>query len=87
MNEKNEGEDTPLTNTEHARNAMRALVILEKTANKMGGHIRPKITTKPSKYEIEGDGKAISVSLKLFFNPRLLREYIEQYPSQGGDNG
>jgi hypothetical protein len=81
MNEENDKEEkVPRTGMEHVRNAMQALVILEKLVKEMGGWVYPKITTKPSKYELQEGGKAIGVSLKLFFTPRLLCEYIEQHP-------
>jgi hypothetical protein len=78
--EKDKEEKAPLTNMEHLRNAMQALVILEKAVKEMGGCVHAKITTEPSKYELKEGGRAIGVSLKLFFTPRLLCEYIEQHP-------
>jgi hypothetical protein len=84
--EKGKEEKAPLTNMGYVRNAMRALEILEKTVNEMGGWIRPIVATKPSRYKTEDGVPVISVSLKLFFKPRLLCEYIEQHPPQAGDS-
>jgi hypothetical protein len=82
MNEVKEKEEkAPLTDMEHVRDAMKVLVILEKMVKEMGGWVCSKITTKPTKYEVREGGKAIGISLKLFFKPHLLREYIEQHPA------
>jgi hypothetical protein len=71
------------------RDGMQALKLVHKTLYEMGGtmFLNDIFTIKESNCRDEDGVKGLSISVELFFSPRLLHEYIAQHPLPEECNG
>jgi hypothetical protein len=69
------------------RDGMQALKLVQRTLYEMGGVIFPDFEIKESGTRDYDGVRGLSISVELFFSPRLLHEYIAQHPVPEECNG